>query len=569
MASTKTLLYFAILTLVLAIVAACSPDPTPVPTPTQAPTATPVPTATPTPAPTPTPVPTPTPAPTPTPTSTPTPAPTPTPPFPGPSEGNEIVIEDGRWVLRVGSEGLSGYEPGAEISSQEGDGIVLTYDLGDNLEIDIRASATASTGVHGLKIAELFIEELFAPGDVFRGFSRELGTAGEFKVVDPYNEGQGQFTILVEGVEIRPPQVFEIDQIVLRDGLFEIRLGAEGKWGYPPDARPLSTDPGGVVMKFIVGDTLKASRVRISGSSSTTAHGFASEELGFEEIFELGAADRTFEYTFTGAGEYTVVDPHGDDHGLWKIIVKEGAGIPEPVTYVVDSFVLEDGNWELRVGPDAKWGYPPDARIQASEGEGFVMEFNVGDTLLINRLRASGSRSTVPHGFSVPELGVEVVREPGADGVLEITFSQAGEFQIVDQFGDDHGSAKIIVNAVGPPPVTYTVDSFVLEDGNWELRVGPDAKWGYAPDARIQSTEGDGIVMTLRVGDTLVINRLRASGSRSTVPHGFSIPELGVEVVREPGGDGALEVTFSQAGEFQIVDQLGDDHGSAKIIVEP
>ena len=471
-------------------------------------------------------------------------------------------------MLRVGPDGLSGYEPGSEISSQEGDGIVLTYELGDNLEIDIRASATASTGLHGLNISELFIDELFAPGDVFRGFSRELGQAGEFKVIDPYSE-QGQFTIAVVGVEIRPPQIFEVDQIVLRDGLFEIRVGAEGKWGYPADARPLSTDPGGIVMKFIVGDTLKASRVRISGSSSTTAHGFAVPELGIQEVYELGSDDGTFEYTFTQTGEYTVVDPHGDDHGVWKIVIKEGAGVPVPMTYIVDSFVLEDGSWELRVGPDAKWGYPPDARAQSTDGEGFVMEFNVGDTLVINRLRSSGSRSTVSHGFSIPELGVEESREPGADASFEITFSQAGEFQIVDQFGDDHGSATIVVNAVGPPAVTYTADSFVLEDGNWELRVGPDTKWGYPPDARIQSTQGDGIVMNFRVGDTLIINRLRSSGSRSTVSHGISIPELGVEEAREPGADGVFEITFSQAGEFQIMDQFGDDHGTAVIIVEP
>ena len=564
MTSTKALIYSAILTLVLAIVVACSSDPTPVPTPTQAPTATPMPAATPTP----TPVPTPTPAPTP--TSTPTPAPTPTSPFPEPSEGNEIVIEDGRWVLRVGPEGISGYEPGSEISSQEGDGIVLAYELGDNLEIDIRASATASTGIHGLAIPELFIEEVLAPGDVFRGFSRELGTAGDFKVTDPFSEEQGQFTIVVVGVEVRPPQVFEIDQIVLRDGLFEIRVGAEGRWGYPADARPLSTDPGGVVMKFIVGDTLKVGTVRISGSASTTAHGFASEELGFEEIFELGAEERTFEYTFTQAGEYVITDPHGDDHGLWTIVVKEGAGVPAPVTYTIDDFVLEDGNWELRVGPDAKWDYAPDARIQSSDPGGIVMTFNVGDTLAITELRSSGSRSTIDHGFSIPGLGVEEVRAPGDGAPLEITFSEAGEFQIVDQFGDDHGSAIIIVKAVGAPAaVTYTADDFVLEDGNWELRVGPDAKWGYAPDARIQSSDPAGIVMTFRVGDTLAITELRSSGSRSTIDHGFSIPGLGVEEVRAPGDGAPLEITFNEAGEFQIVDQFSDDHGSAIIIVEP
>ena len=116
---------------------------------------------------------------------------------------------------------------------------------------------------------------------------------------------------------------------------------------------------------------------------------------------------------------------------------------------------------------------------------------------------------------------------------------------------------------------TYVVSAIVMEDGLFELRMGPDAYWGYDPNSRPKSNAGDGLVLSVRVGDTIQVDTLRQSGSRSTKDHHLTIEALGIDhdlgaVRLEPFVIGP----FTEAGEY-VIDDSSDpgEHGSMKIIV--
>ena len=123
------------------------------------------------------------------------------------------------------------------------------------------------------------------------------------------------------------------------------------------------------------------------------------------------------------------------------------------------------------------------------------------------------------------------------------------------------------------PPVpegagaVYAVDQFVIEDGKFELRMGSQPYWGYEAQQRISSTDGDGIVMTVKVGETIAFDIFTVSGRRSTKPHQFTIEALGIDIV--PPGREPQDFTFDTAGTF-VIDDSSDpgEHGNAKIIVE-
>ena len=132
------------------------------------------------------------------------------------------------------------------------------------------------------------------------------------------------------------------------------------------------------------------------------------------------------------------------------------------------------------------------------------------------------------------------------------------------------GAAQDGVALAPPEPpsdfTTWVVDQFIIEDGKFELRMA-GAAWGYEAAQRVSSAEGDGIVMTVGVGDTIAWDVFTVSGARSSIPHTFGIAGMGLEVV--PPGRDPYEITFDTAGTF-IIDDPTDPgaHGNAKVIVE-
>ncbi|MEE8146519.1 MAG: hypothetical protein V3T24_02850 [Longimicrobiales bacterium] len=116
---------------------------------------------------------------------------------------------------------------------------------------------------------------------------------------------------------------------------------------------------------------------------------------------------------------------------------------------------------------------------------------------------------------------------------------------------------------------TYVVSAIVMEDNLFELRMGSDAYWGYDPDSRPKSNAGDGLVLAVRVGDTIHVETLRQSGSRSTKPHHLTIEGLGIEHDLSVDRVEPFEIgPFTEPGEY-IIDDSSDpgEHGGFKIVV--
>ena len=116
------------------------------------------------------------------------------------------------------------------------------------------------------------------------------------------------------------------------------------------------------------------------------------------------------------------------------------------------------------------------------------------------------------------------------------------------------------------------LDQFVLEDAKFELRIGDNiGRFGYDPFLRIPTIIGvlEIVMGPIVVGETVRFDRLRTSGSKSTVLHCFTVADLGIDECFDPGsGVDDFEVTFMAAGEF-IVDDSTDPgaHGVAKFVV--
>ena len=130
--------------------------------------------------------------------------------------------------------------------------------------------------------------------------------------------------------------------------------------------------------------------------------------------------------------------------------------------------------------------------------------------------------------------------------------------------------------AILPEPVVlegagtvYNLDRFQVEDNLFQLRIAATPYWGYDADARINATEGDGIVMTIKLGDTLKFDRLGTSSSRTTVDHRLTIEGLGIDLEIAPGFRlEPWELKPDKAGEF-VIDDSSDPgaHGKVLLIV--
>ena len=132
-----------------------------------------------------------------------------------------------------------------------------------------------------------------------------------------------------------------------------------------------------------------------------------------------------------------------------------------------------------------------------------------------------------------------------------------------------------VESALLPEPVVegsgsvYKIDTWVIEDNLFQLRMGTEHYWGYNAEDRINSTAGDGIVMTVKVGDKILFETLRRSSSRSTKPHRLTIEGLSIDFDAGAVSGEPYEVgPFTEPGEY-IIDDSSDPgaHGNAKIIV--
>ncbi|MCH7608190.1 MAG: hypothetical protein IIC94_06465 [Chloroflexi bacterium] len=366
--------------------------------------------------------------------------------------------------------------------------------------------------------------------------------------------------------------LYEVSEFVVEDGSFELVMGAEAYWGYEAGARVSST-AGGIIIKVSPNDVIRIGTVR--SASTANLHAFTVAALGVDIALVPGGSQDGVEIAICELGSYAIDDnTDRGRHGLAEIVSserKEPAG--GPVIYVLDNWVVEDGNFELRMGSEPYWGYEAEARPTSKTGDGIVMTANVGDTLQFGRLRQSGSRSTKPHNFTIEGLGIDIPLGDAAVEPFEIVLTIEGTF-IIDDSTDpgEHGKAVLIVGPALASGTVYEIEAFVVEDGNFEMRM-LEGYWGYQAEGRPSTRAGD-MLITAKVGDTIKIGAIRQSGSRSTKAHHFTIEGLGIDInLDESYGTGGGRVEFYEikldvAGTFTIDDSTDPgEHGKATIEV--
>ena len=206
-----------------------------------------------------------------------------------------------------------------------------------------------------------------------------------------------------------------------------------------------------------------------------------------------------------------------------------------------------------------------------------------------------GSETTV--GFDMEraanEHGVFALGTPGVrpERFLGAQFEQRGGVFIVKLWDTETGALlastpwavcgldranewceAAVATALVPEPVVegagtiYNIARIRIQDGLFQLRMGADAYWGYEAEARIDSTSGDGWVMTIKLGDTIKLDRLE---DRGTVNHNFTIAELGIDIAMTPDQRiEPFELKPDKVGEF-VIDDSSDPgaHGKALLIV--
>ena len=373
--------------------------------------------------------------------------------------------------------------------------------------------------------------------------------------------------------------MYEVAELVVDDERFELRMGTERFWGYAPEAVVSSTAPlGGIAMRVSPGDTIRFATVRSSASGSTRVHGITVPELGVDIELAPGESRDRVEIVVCELGTYAIDDYRDPgSHAYADIIVEERpepvVATADPVVYEIHTIVVEDGLFELQMGEAPYWGYGGGERISSNEGDGVLITVKVGDTLNVGTVRRAGSRTTKLHFFTIEALGIDhAMVSGGSIEPLVLEFTEAGTI-IVDDSSDpgEHGVFKIVVEPAGVGPTVYEIHTIVVEDGLFELQMGDAPYWGYGGGERIPSNEGDGVLITVKVGDTLNVGTVRRAGSRTTKLHFFTIEALGIDHAMVSGGSiEPLVLEFTDAGTI-IVDDSSDpgEHGVFKIIVEP
>ena len=366
--------------------------------------------------------------------------------------------------------------------------------------------------------------------------------------------------------------LYDVSEFVVGDGSFELVMGAEAYWGYEAEARVSST-AGGIIIKVSPNDVIRIGTVR--SASTVNLHAFTVAALGVDITLVPGGSQDGVEIAICELGSYAIDDnTDRGRHGLAEIVSKERKPVGGPVVYVLDNWVVEDGNFELRMGPEPYWGYEAESRPTSTVGDGIIMTANVGDTLQFARLRQSGSRSTKPHNFTIEGLGIDIALADGNVEPFEIgPLTTEGTFVIDDSTDPgEHGKAVLIVGPALATGTVYEVDAFVVEDGNFEMRM-LEGYWGYQTEGRPSTRAGE-LLITAKVGDTIKFAVIRQSGSRSTKAHHFTIEGLGIDInLDESYGTGGarvepFEIKLDKAGTF-VIDDVTDpgEHGKASIVV--
>ena len=367
------------------------------------------------------------------------------------------------------------------IATTIGGGIVIPLQTGDTIRFEqVRQSAEATTAhfctVTGLDadgndvlLADFNLDDgrfgSDPPGGAVGIFDDPtdncvfgpFAAPGEYLIYDSTDpDAHGVAKIIVV------PRTYLLDQFVVEDGKFEMRMGARAYWGYEAEQR-IPTIPGliEIVMGPIkVGEAVVFDRCRQSASRSTKPHHITIDALGIDYDLSSGAVGVRFAPTdncvfgpFAVPGEYLIYDSTDPDaHGVAKIIVVAR-------TYVLDQVRVRDTVFELRMGDTTAWGYVAGQRVRTDDGatgtrtvDDITITLTLGESLVFANGLTGTAANTATHFITIDALGIDVEIAPGAQVSLGVNFTptEVGTYRVYcSAHPDGHGGNVFIV--VGLP----------------------------------------------------------------------------------------------------------------------
>ena len=253
----------------------------------------------------------------------------------------------------------------------------------------------------------------------------------------------------------------------------------------------------------------------------------------------------------------------------------EPVAVIGPVVYELDRISCNpEGAYELRMGETTAWGYAASDRVSGIEGDGVLVSVNVGDTLSFRRIENPARNCAVPLVVVNEDLGFDHTLQPD-DRVepFSIALTKAGTFDITDPAeAGGRGSFVIEVKAAaGAGPRVYELARISTPDCNYELRMGLTTAWGYndpVDDSRINATVGDGILVTINVGDTLRFDRFETPSRLCTETVSIVNEELGLNETLQPDERiEPYEIVFPKAGSF-VIDDPAKPGGRGTFVIE-
>ncbi|MCI0778919.1 MAG: hypothetical protein J4N32_02785, partial [Chloroflexi bacterium] len=541
------------------------------------------------------------------PTATATPVPTAVPPEPTPTvqegviEIEAIRYEDDLIELRIGPEPRFGYEANARIKSNEGGGWIIQLDVGDTLIVgEIEQSSSRSTLPHAFTAADLGVRfplDAVEGGGTVSGWKFTFYDEGVYPIGDAHEHGKA--FILVGDVEIGGylPVTYLLDEIRVRDTVFELRMGDTIAWGYGDDPRSAESDRirtdevGDIIITINLGDSLVFPDGLTGSNSSNETHFITIDELGINAEIAPGAdtnLDLVMQPTETGTFRlYCSAHPDPSVHGNFFIVVNEPpAGAPEPVVYTLDQIRLRDAAIELRIGEADALGFPAGERVTSADGNVVTITVNAGDSLVFPSGFTGSSSNTSTHFLTIDELGIDIAveignRETALGFVIELT--EPGSYRVYcSAHPDDHGSFTIVAEAVAsgaPAPVNYVLQRVRVRDELMDFRMGDTTAWGYQSGMRVESGPGhdthpgqDGVFLTINLGDSISFEQGIDGSNGNTTTHFFTIDELGINIELPPNGTDQAGEGFTikptELGNHRVYCSAHpDDHGIIYIIV--
>ena len=513
-----------------------------------------------------------------------------------------IRYEDGLIELRIGPNPRLGYEANARPKSNEGDGWVIRLNVNDQLVVgQISQSGSRSSEPHSFTIKELGVnfplDELEAGGPV-APWKFTFFDEGAFAVTDAHGDDHGTAWILVGDAEIPvgvQPTVYELDEVRIRDAVFELRMGDTTAWGYNANDR-VRTDDGDtgtrdvndITVTIAVGDSLVFPDGLTSSSSNVLAHFFTIDELGIDIQIPLGEdVQEGFTITPTEIGTFRIYcSAHPDDHGGNFFLVVTPPPAPA-VVYELNQIRIRDAAIELRMGDTTAWGYNAGDRVTTADGGDVTITISVGDSLVFPDGFTGSSGNTVTHFLTIDELGIDVSVEPGnrdtALGFI-IAPTAVGSYRVYcSAHPDTHGGTFTLVveaaSAAGPEPVVFVLQRVRVRDELMDFRMGDTTAWGYQAGMRVESGPGhdthpgqDGVFLTINLGDSISFEQGIDGSNGNTTTHFFTIDELGINIELPPNGTDQAGEGFTikptAVGNHRVYCSAHpDDHGIIYIIV--